>query len=241
MPSGPMIGEAMTARVPRPWRRRALDDPLEDLAVDRRVAHDAVVGAALAGLELRLDQRDDRRRAGASVGATGPRTRSSEMNETSIVARSIGSGSVAAVSVAGVRPLHRDDARVAPERFGELAATHVESVDARRAALQQDVGEAAGRGTDVEARPSRRVDLERVERRRELVAAAADVRLAAPSTATVVAASIRSPGLRSRRAASPSPTRTLPASTSACARLRVSARPRSTSSWSSRTRGAWRS
>ena len=36
-----------------------LDDPFEDLAVDRRVADDAVVGAAAAGLELRLDERDD--------------------------------------------------------------------------------------------------------------------------------------------------------------------------------------
>ena len=52
-----------------------------------------------------------------------------------------------------------------------------------------------------------------------------------------VVGSTRSPGLRSRRAASPSPTRTLPASTSACARVRVSTRPRSTRSWSSRTRG----
>src|SRR6478736_6148537 len=47
---------------------------------------------------------------------------------------------------------------------------------------------------------------------------------------------MRSPGLRSCLAASPSPTLTLPARTSACARLRVSTRPRSTSSWSSRTR-----
>ena len=37
-------------------------------------------------------------RRGASVVATGPRTRSSEMNDTSMTARSIGSGSVAAVS-----------------------------------------------------------------------------------------------------------------------------------------------
>ena len=44
---------------PRPERRGRRDDPLEDLAVDRRVAHDAVVGPAPAGLELRLDQRDD--------------------------------------------------------------------------------------------------------------------------------------------------------------------------------------
>ena len=80
-----------------------------------------------------------------------------------------------------------------------------------------------------------RVDLERVERRRQLVAAAADVRLRL-GHADGVSAATRSPGLRSCRAASPSPTLTAPASTSACARLRVSTSPRSTSSWSSRTR-----
>ena len=36
-----------------------VDGPLEDLAMDRRVADDAVVGPAAAGLELRLDERDD--------------------------------------------------------------------------------------------------------------------------------------------------------------------------------------
>ncbi len=34
-------------------------DALEHLAVDRRVPHHAMVGAALAGLELGLDERDD--------------------------------------------------------------------------------------------------------------------------------------------------------------------------------------
>ena len=52
-----------------------------------------------------------------------------------------------------------------------------------------------------------RVDLERVERGRELVAAAADVRVAAAATATGVSAASRSPGLRSRarRVALPHP------------------------------------
>ena len=82
----------MTARVPEAERARGVDDPLEDLAMDRRVADDAVVGPAPAGLELRLDQRDDLAARRASVDATGPRTRSSEMNETSMTARPIGSG-----------------------------------------------------------------------------------------------------------------------------------------------------
>ncbi len=62
------------------------------------------------------------------------------------------------------------------------------------------------------------------------------------STASTTEGSTRSPDLRSRRARSPSPTRTRPARTRACARVRDSARPRSTSSWSSRRRAgrpAW--
>ena len=94
---------------------------------------------------------------------------------------------------------------------------------------------------DIEADQSGRVDPEGVERRRELVAAAADVRRGRRDRDRSSAGRSRSPGLRSSRAASPSPTLTLPARTSACARLRDSTRPRSTSSWSSRTRGAWRS
>ncbi len=52
--------------------------------------------------------------------------------------------------------------------------------------------------------------------------------------------STRSPGFRSTRAASPDPTRTRPPSSSAWARLRDPATPRSTSSSSRRTRGARR-
>ena len=49
------------------------NDTLEDLAVDGRVADDAVIGPALARFELRLDEGDDRRvGAGRSVVATGP-------------------------------------------------------------------------------------------------------------------------------------------------------------------------
>ena len=73
------------------------------------------------------------------------------MNDTSMTARSIGSGSVVGGQRPRVRALHRDDARVATQRLGELAATDVESVDAARAALQQHVREAAGRRADVEA------------------------------------------------------------------------------------------
>ena len=121
--------------------------------MDRRVADDAVIRPAAAGLELGLDEGDDRglrARAGA-CSAIGPSTSATEMNETSTTARSIGSGSVVGGQRPGVRPLHRHDPLVAPERLGELAAPDVDRVDARRAALEQHVGEAAGRRAHVEA------------------------------------------------------------------------------------------
>jgi hypothetical protein len=60
------------------------------------------------------------------------------------------------------------DARVLPDLPRELPVPDVERDDARRAALQQAVGEAAGRSADVEADFARRFDLKVVERRREL-------------------------------------------------------------------------
>ena len=101
----------------------------------------------------------------------------------------------------------------------ELPVADVERDHARGAALEEDVGEAAGRGADVEAVAPGRVDAERVERVRELLAAARDE----PRPALDVElgrlvdllAGLRVPGTR-------------PARTSACACARLSARPRST-------------
>ena len=68
--------------------------------------------------------------------------------------------------------LHRHDPRIVAQRVGELSVAHVESIDARRTALQQDVREAACRRADIEAHPAGNVDAERVERGGELLAAA---------------------------------------------------------------------
>ena len=93
-------GEAMTSRVPKPepCGRRATIRSRTSRWIGR-IPDDAVVRPASPGLELRLDQRDDRLRPGASVAATGPRTRPSEMNDTSIGRERDGSGSVSASSV----------------------------------------------------------------------------------------------------------------------------------------------
>ena len=54
--------------------------------MDRRIADDAVVGPAAAGLELRLDERDDvAARAGPERADDRAEDLSSEMNDTSMV------------------------------------------------------------------------------------------------------------------------------------------------------------
>jgi hypothetical protein len=73
--------------------------------------------------------------------------------------------------------LHRDDTGVPPERFGQLPAADVHRVDPAGTALQEHVGEAAGRRSDVESDLASWIDLEGIERRSELVAAATDVRI----------------------------------------------------------------
>ena len=80
----------------------------------------------------------------------GARTLSSEMNETSTTARSIGSGRVSDVSVRAFVRSSDVTRSSRAQRLGELSATHVESVDVPRAALQQHVREAARGGSDVE-------------------------------------------------------------------------------------------
>ena len=141
------------------------------------------------------------------------------MNETSTTARPTGSGEHARAERPGVRPLHRDDPRIAAQRLGQLAAAHVDRVDPGRAALEQDVGEAARRGPDVEADEAGRVDPERVERRRRACRRPARRTAAASSTSSGTAAVDEVARLAVARAPRrPSPTRTRPAMSSAWAR-----------------------
>ena len=99
------------------------------------------------------------------------------MNDTSMVTRSTGCGTSVRVSDRAFTPSTTVDARVAAQAPVELRASDVEGDDAGGAALQQDVGEAAGGCADVERVPAGRIDTERVERVGQLHAAAADVRM----------------------------------------------------------------
>ena len=99
----------------------------------------------------------------------------SEMNATSIVTRSGAYGTSSFDSAARVHAFADEDARIGAKPPIELAVADVERDDRRGAALQQHVGEAAGRRADVERAPAGGVDAEGVERAGELDAAAADV------------------------------------------------------------------
>src|SRR5439155_6052434 len=76
---------------------------------------------------------------------------------------------------ASVDALDDFHARVVAQFPIQLAVADVEGDDAGRAALKQDVGKPAGRGADVERAFAERIDVEDVERARELDAAAADI------------------------------------------------------------------
>ena len=101
------------------------------------------------------------------------------MNDTSMVTMSktrASGGKLIGGQRARVDALDDLDARIAAQLPIELAVADVERDDAPRAALEQHVGESAGRGADVERRAVRSTSMrEDVERVRELDPAAADV------------------------------------------------------------------
>ena len=97
------------------------------------------------------------------------------MNETSTAASATGSGTSAAVSERALS-FSRTTTRGSDAQLRvELAPSDVDRVDARRSPLEQAVGEASGRGPDVETDPAARVEGEVVEGRRELDASARHV------------------------------------------------------------------
>ena len=228
----------MTRRASRARSRRVRRDPLEDLAMDwpGRGRRRCRFGPCRPRTGVSPGRRSCAAR-GAKVVATGP----SDLVERD--ERDVDDGEIDRLGERRRRSASRAFVRSIDVTRGSRRSASaswprpdVDRVDVARAALQQHVGEAAGRGTDVEAAASR------PGRSPNASSAAASLwppRLtygSGRSTSIGGSGSTGSPGLRSRRAASPSPTRTLPASTRAWPLLRVSASPRSTSSSSSRTR-----
>ncbi len=182
LPSGPRIGLSVSPSTRQPGC--AIEpggDAFADLAMERGVAHHAAFAdAARADLELRLDEGDEARRGAASASAAGS-TVSRPMKLASQTMRVGRLGHLLRREVAGVAALAHDDARIVAQLPGELPVPDIDGIDASRAALQQHVGEAAGRGADVEGDGTGGVDAEMVERMGELDAAARHPGMIAPA------------------------------------------------------------
>ena len=205
--------------------------------MDRRVADDAVIRPAPARLELGLDEGDDR-----SVGAGPERRRDGPEDEPERDERDVDDGEA--------RPAPEASPRSSVRAFVRSIETTRSSRRSESASWPRPTSTAYTRRAPRWRRTSVKPPVDAPTSRQTRPAgsmpnassAAASLwppRLTYGSrsvSASGVAASTRSPALRSRRAASPSPTLTLPASTSAWAFARVSARPRSTRSWSRRRR-----
>ena len=99
------------------------------------------------------------------------------MKDTSIVTMSTAVGKVGERQMPRVEVLDDDHAFVIPQLPVQLTVADVERHDAHGAALQQHVGEAARRCADVQALASADLDVKRIERMRELEAAATGIRV----------------------------------------------------------------
>ena len=139
-------------------RRRGGADPVQGLPPVRLVFDDPF--GRLLGLELELgfDQRDDVGRAGQAGEERLEDHRQGDEGHVHDGQRRPRL-EVRGVQVAGVGLLPIDDAGVGAQGGVELPVPHVHGVDLRRAALEQAVGEAAGRRPEVQGRAAAGVDL----------------------------------------------------------------------------------
>ncbi len=134
----------------------------------------AAVGFGLAGLELRLDERDqdpaglDPRPDGGQHGQEGNERK---VHHDGVELRPRQADGVEA---AGVDLLEIGDARIGPEPGVELAPADVHADDGRGAALERAIGEPARRGADVEDVGPPQVERKALQGGGELLAAPAD-------------------------------------------------------------------
>src|ERR1035437_1130714 len=154
-----------------------LGDPRDHRLVHRRIGDQTAPPDLLApGLELGFDERHD-------VGPRGEKRRGRPQNEAQRDERDVDGHDVDLVRYirarerSGIDALADDDARVGAQAPIELTVADVERDDAGGSSLQQHVGEAAGRGADIEGAAAGGIHGEGLERVRELDAAAADVRM----------------------------------------------------------------
>ena len=167
----------------RPSRLRLQPGPhiMAHRLMDRRVAHHAALADLLPpGLELRLDQGDQ---PGAGRGKPQPGGQHGfEADEAGVA--DDGAGRVrdqVAVQMPGIGFFQHDHARIGAQFPGELAVADIDGIDPRCAMVEQDIGEAAGRGADIEADPPGRIDAETLDAVGQLQAAARNPGMVAPA------------------------------------------------------------
>src|SRR5580658_9117352 len=168
-------GRRATAAAPAECSQESAN-VIADRGVDGAVAHDAFLDVAAAGLELRLDQRNQRRPSFEDF-ADG-RHDELERDEAYVHRGEIRLfGKTRRIKRADVSFLHRDDLAAAAQARMHLIAADVDRVDALCAAQYQDFAEAAGRGADVEADAPRHVEMKMIEGGCKLDAAARHIRM----------------------------------------------------------------
>jgi hypothetical protein len=163
LPAGPVSGEAMALRNFSPMPRRVARHRLQRLAVNLRVADDAVAYLLASRLELRLHEGHDQAARRPKAGSHRPKNAIQEMNETSTTARSTGARQDARTKSPSICPLHRDYARVVAQSLGQLATAHVHRIHLAGIPLQQQIREAARRRADVQTHETDRLDSEDVQ------------------------------------------------------------------------------
>jgi hypothetical protein len=140
--------------------------------VQRDVADDAALAdPALADLELRLHERDDRRvaRERRDRGKDRPQRDEGEIGDDEVHVPDH-----VRIDLADIGSFEHAHPLILTQRPGELSAADVQRNDMRGAALQEAVRESAGGRPNVQAASTADVDRERIERRVELLATSRD-------------------------------------------------------------------
>ena len=229
-PAGPGTQESHTPRTAAPARGDEGAEFPQHPPAHLGIAHDAAAHLAAPGLELRLHQHE---RPPARLGARERGRQHQPQRDERDVGRDQRRRDTAAPRArGGARSRRRSPspARSAREALVQLVSADVDRDHARRAVLEQAVGEPAGGRAHVQAALPGHVDRERPQRRLELLAAARDVARRRRPARPAPSAGTGEPAFVTT---APS-TSTRPAMISACARLRDSAMPRSAMSTSRR-------
>jgi hypothetical protein len=176
LPPPPSIGEGITPTTDQPGTPATKSHTGDRRLPGGLVPDDAPLPDRFASrLELRLDQGDEPCAGDGELERE--RQRQGQADEAHIgddgLDRLLDQARVEAPRVGA---FERHHAGVGAKARVKLAVADVNCIDSGRAAGEQDIAEASGRGAEVERHPPPRVEAEGVERRGELQPAARDAR-----------------------------------------------------------------